>query len=133
MATRSANYNVGNVPPFLKWTLVRGDTASFKVFLVDDEFQPVDIPAWSIEMAIKRPNNPDYAGILTDDATEIVVLYPQQDDDDEDGEFTVSISADESALLAAGDIFDIELSLPQRTKVWTVAQGYVDLIKDVTG
>lgn len=132
MATRSTNYNVGNVPPFLKWTLVRGDTASFKVYLVDDAFQPVDIPSWNIEMAIKRPTDPRNAGVLTDDATIITTLNPAPDSDDQDGEFTVSISAADSALLQSGDIFDIELSLPQRTKVWTVAQGYVELIEDVT-
>lgn len=132
MATRSTNYNVGNVPPFLKWTLVRGDTASFKVYLVDDAFQPVDIPSWNIEMAIKRPTDPRNAGVLTDDATIITTLNPAPDSDDQDGEFTVSISATDSALLQSGDIFDIELSLPQRTKVWTVAQGYVELIEDVT-
>lgn len=132
MATRSTNYNVGNVPPFLKWTLVRGDTASFKVYLVDDAFQPVDIPSWDIEMAIKRPTDPRNAGVLTDDATIITTLNPAPDSDDQDGEFTVSISAADSALLQSGDIFDIELSLPQRTKVWTVAQGYVELIEDVT-
>jgi len=132
MATRSANYNVGNVPPFLKWTLVRGDTASFKVYLVDDAFQPVDIPSWDIEMEIKRPTDPRNAGVLTDDATLIATLTPAADEDDEDGEFTVSISATDSALLQSGDIFDIELSLPQRTKVWTVAQGYVEMIEDVT-
>lgn len=132
MATRSANYNVGNVPPFLKWTLVRGDTASFKVYLVDDAFQPVDIPSWDIEMEIKRPTDPRNAGVLTDDATLITTLTPAPDADDEEGEFTVSISAIDSALLQSGDIFDIELSLPQRTKVWTVAQGYVEMIEDVT-
>lgn len=132
MATRSTNYNVGNIPPFLKWTLVRGDTASFKVYLVDDAFQPVDIPSWDIEMAIKRPTDPRNAGVLTDDATIITTLSPAPDSDDQDGEFTVSISATDSALLQSGDIFDIELSLPQRTKVWTVAQGYVELIEDVT-
>lgn len=132
MATRSANYNVGNIPPFLKWTLVRGDTASFKVYLVDDAFVPVDIPSWNIEMAIKRPNDPRNAGVLTDDATIITTLNPAPDADDEEGEFTVNIGADDSSLLQSGDIFDIELSLPQRTKVWTVAQGYVELIEDVT-
>jgi len=132
MASRSANYNVGNIPPFLKWTLVRGDTASFKVYLVDDAFLPVDIPAWNIEMEIKRPDDPRNAGVLTDSATTVTTLNPAPDADDEDGEFTVNISAADSALLQSGDIFDIELSLPQRTKVWTVAQGSVEIIEDVT-
>ena len=132
MATRSTNYNVGNVPPFLEWTVVRGDTSSFKVYLVDDAFVPVDISLWNIEMAIKRPNDPRNAGVLTDDSTLVTTLYPEADEDDLDGEFTVTIPAADSALLEAGDIFDIELSLPQRTKVWTVAQGYINLIEDVT-
>jgi hypothetical protein len=60
------------------------------------------------------------------------VLYPDADPDDGPGEFTVSITAAQSATLATGDVFDIQLSLPQDQIVWTVAQGRVSVISDIT-
>jgi len=125
-------YNIGNIPPQLLWTLVRGDTASFKVYVTDDQKQPLNIPDWSIEMQIKRPNNSEDAGKITDDATLILTLNPEADPDDLPGEFTVFLAADQSETLETGDIFDIELSLPQDQIVWTVAQGSVSVLEDVT-
>jgi hypothetical protein len=125
-------YEVGNIPPQVSWTVVRGDTASFKVYVTDDAQQPLAISDWSIEMQIKRPTNPDNAGQITDAATLILTLTPEADEDDADGEFTVFLSATESEELETGDIFDIELSLPQDQLVWTVAQGSVVVLEDVT-
>jgi hypothetical protein len=126
------SYSVGNTPPQVAWTIVRGDTASFRVYVTDDDRQPLNIPDWSIAMTIKRPNLLSNAGVITDDATTILDLYPQQDPDDEAGEFTVFLAATESEILETGDIFDIELSLPQDSIVWTVAQGRVVVLEDVT-
>lgn len=133
MATRPRRqYDVGNAPPLVQWTIVRGDTASFKVYVTDDARQPLNIPDWTIDMEIKRPNNAEDAGQVTDDATIVMTLVPYQDPDDSAGEFTVSITAAQSAILQTGDIFDIELSLPQNQLVWTVAQGSVVVIEDIT-
>lgn len=136
MATtrRSNNYAVGNTPPRVSWTVVRGDTASFRVYVTDDEKQPLNIPDWTIVMQIKRPNtvNLDNLGFITDAATNILTLYPAADPDDQPGEFTVSLTAIQSATLQTGDIFDIELSLPQDEIVWTVAQGHMLILEDVT-
>ncbi len=125
-------YEVGNVPPQVSWTFVRGDTASFKVYVTDDAQQPLEIDDWSIEMQIKRPDNASDAGVITDDATLILTLNPSADEDDAPGEFTVFLSAADSEDLQTGDIFDIELSLPQDQIVWTVAQGSIVVIEDVT-
>ncbi len=126
----AGNYSVGNRPPPVSWTVVRGDTSAFRVYVTDDEKQPLVIADWTIDMEIKRPNNAADAGIITDNANTILTLTPAADADDADGEFTVSLTAEESSILETGDIFDIELSDP--TRVWTVAQGSIIVLEDVT-
>jgi hypothetical protein len=128
----SSSYNVGNTPPRVTWTIVRGDTAAFKVYVTDDERAPLALEDWSIEMQIKRPENLSNAGVITDAATLILTLNPEHQVADPAGEFTVSLSSLQSALLETGDIFDIELSTAQRSTVWTVAQGSVVVLEDVT-
>ena len=123
-------YNIGNPPPTVIWTVVRGDTSGFKVYVVDDAGQPLIIPDWTINMKIKRPNNTADLGIITDDATLIMDLYPAADADDLVGEFTVWLTSSESFILQTGDIFDIQLS--DATRVWTVAQGSMKILEDVT-
>ena len=128
-------YKVGNTPPKVSWTIVRGDTAAFKVYVTDDAKQPLNIPDWTISMEIKRPDylvNDNNIGIVTDDAELILTLTPEQDEDDSAGEFTVSLLATESSQLETGDIFDIELRSAQDQIVWTVAQGYILMLEDVT-
>jgi hypothetical protein len=125
-------YNVGNPPPRVIWTVVRGDTAAFKVYATDDERVPLNIPDWAIDMKIKRPNSAANLGVITDAATAILTLSPEQDADDGPGEFTVSLTAAESFVLNTGDIFDIQLSTPQDQIVWTVAQGSMVILEDVT-
>jgi hypothetical protein len=133
MATTRSNsgqYEVGNRPPTVEWTVVRGDTSAFRVYVTDDAKQPLNISDWTITMKIKRPTLEKNKGIITDDATTIMALTPIHDADDGDGEFTVSLTADESVSLQTGDIFDIQLSDP--TRVWTVAQGSMIILEDVT-
>ena len=135
MATLRGNassYDIGNNPPEVKWTFVRGDTAAFKVYVTDDERQPLTISDWSIAMKVKRPNTAQETFEPTDAATEVLSLTPTADADDLAGEFTVKITAAQSQILETGDIFDIELSLPQDQIVWTVAQGSVVVIEDIT-
>jgi hypothetical protein len=131
MATRK-NYPVGNVPPLVTWTVVRGDSASFRVYATDDAKQPLDIAGWVIDMEIKRPNIAQLVPTMTDDATLILTLIPEITDLDGPGEFTVTLAPDESVLLETGDIFDIELSQDLTNRVWTVAQGSMIIIEDVT-
>ena len=124
----AGSYNVGSVPPQVNWTIVRGDTSSFQVYVTDDTETPITVSQWTIKMEIKRPNvNP---GVFTDNATTIVTLVPAPSDQDGPGEFTVALTKQQSAILATGDIFDIELS--KTGTVWTVARGIVTLLEDVT-
>jgi hypothetical protein len=125
---QQSSYLVGLKPPEVSWTVVRGDTAAFRVYVTDDNKDPLVIEEWTIAMEIKRPNTKP--GEFTDDAELIVELAPAPTELDGDGEFTVSIRSDESVLLETGDIFDIELS--DESRVWTVARGTVIVIEDVT-
>ena len=125
-------YNVGNTPPVIVWTVVRGDTASFRVYVTDDARQPLNIPDYTITMEIKRPNAEADLGYGTDSSTIIMTLTPEADADDETGEFTVSLTAAQSTQLETGDIFDIELRSDQDVIVWTVAQGSMNIIEDIT-
>jgi hypothetical protein len=125
-------YNIGNPPPTVIWTVVRGDTSGFKVYVTDDAKVPLILKGagseWDIAMKIKRPNSTP--GIITDNATVVMSLTPVADEDDLVGEFTVWLTAAESVQLRTGDIFDIQVSDP--TRVWTVAQGTFKILEDVT-
>lgn len=125
---QSSSYSVGLTPPDVKWTIVRGDTAAFRVYVTDDAKYPLNIPDWTILMEIKRPNTKP--GDFTDDAVTIVTLEPVQTEQDGAGEFTVSLTAAESVLLQTGDVFDIELR--DASRVWTVARGSMVVIEDIT-
>jgi hypothetical protein len=130
---QASTYDIGERPPFVNWTFVKGDTASFKVYLTDDAKVPLVIPDWNISMQIKRPTtNPVVPGQITDTATLIHTLTPVQDADDLVGEFTVSLSASQTSVLQTNDIFDIEVSLGGDAIVWTVAQGKLIVLEDVT-
>lgn len=126
----ASSYNVGAKPPTVLWTVVRGDTSGFKVYVVDDARNPLNIPDWNIDMKIKRPNNASDLGVITDNATVILELNPAADADDLIGEFTVWLTAEQSVILQTGDIFDIQVSDP--TRVWTVCQGSMKILEDVT-
>lgn len=121
-------YNVGAKPPEVVWTVVRGDTSAFKVYVTDDTKEPLNIPDWTIDMKVKRPDSTP--GVITDDATLILTLSPSADEDDAAGEFTVRLTSSESVQLETGDIFDIQLSAADI--VWTVAQGRLVILEDVT-
>ena len=116
MATR--DYEVGNIPPQVLWTIVRGDSSAFQVYVTDDLKVPLNIPDWTIDMEIRRSS----ALVLS--------LYPAQGENDGDGYFTVFLTPAESELINTGDVFDIQLS--DETRVWTVLQGSVNVIEDVT-
>lgn len=115
---RLKTYDLGGIPPQIVWTVVRGDTASFRVFVTDDVNIPLLISEWTIKADIKRNGS-----IITS-------IYPEQQDTDGEGEFTVFLTDVQSELLETNDLFDIQLS--NDTYVWTVAQGKMNIIEDVT-
>ena len=114
------SYNIGAAPPNVSWTVVRGDTAAFRVYVTDEDRVPLTISEWNISMDIVRPPS-----------TLIVSLNPEVTIDDDDGEFTVFLSAGQSESLQSGDIFDIQLS--DASRVWTVCKGTITVVEDVTG
>jgi hypothetical protein len=118
MASRT--YDIGNEPPQVAWTVVRGDTASFKTYVTDDARLPLDLSVWTIEMEFKR------------NGTLVTTTTPAPDPDDLDGEFTIFLEASQTRILETGDVFDIQLSAPNDELVWTVAQGSMVVIEDVT-
>ena len=127
-----SSYDIGNKPPTVIWTVVRGDTSGFKVYVTDDAKEPLILKGegseWNIAMKIKRPNTTP--GVITDAATLVLSLTPEADEDDLVGEFTVWLTSEESVQLETGDIFDIQVSDP--TRVWTVCQGSMKILEDVT-
>ena len=122
----SDSFSIGAAPPTVLWTLVRGDTAAFRVYVTDENRQPLTIDDWTISMDIARRtvNN----NVVTYPV--IVASSPESTLDDDDGEFTVSLSAGESEDLETGDIFDIQLS--DATRTWTICNGTITVIEDVT-
>lgn len=117
----SDSFSIGAAPPTVLWTVVRGDTAAFRVYVTDENREPLTISEWTIAMDIARPSSSNAV---------IVSLTPEPTVDDDDGEFTVSLAAGESEDLATGDIFDIQLS--DATRTWTVCKGTITVIEDVT-
>jgi hypothetical protein len=123
MATQRGStnsYEVGNTPPKVSWTVVRGDTASFRVYVTDDNRVSLNIPDWDIKMDIKR------AGNL------VMSLNPSAILGEAPGEFTVSLLSSQSEILETGDVFDIQLTSNPALYVWTVASGSLVIFEDVT-
>jgi hypothetical protein len=116
------SFTVGYEPPTVTWTVVKGDTASFRVYVTDNDRNPLDIDEWSIAMDIVPPNT----------SAPVVQLAPGPTVDDGPGEFTVALTPQESDLLETGDRFDIQLSTTSPVSVWTVAQGTMVMIETVT-
>lgn len=118
------SYALGAAPPEIKWTVVRGDSAAFRVYVTNDARQPLLLDDWEVAMDIYRPS------------TDVVVLSltPQPIEfQDEEGSFTVTLTSSQSQLLETGDIFDIQLTeLLSEGRVWTVAKGSMVIIEDIT-
>jgi len=118
------SYALGAAPPEIKWTVVRGDSAAFRVYVTNDARQPLLLDDWEVAMDIYRPS--------TD--TVVLSLTPQPIEfQDELGSFTVTLTSAQSQLLETGDIFDIQLTeLLSEARVWTVAKGSMVIIEDIT-
>lgn len=118
-----SNVSIGSEPPQSTWTIVRGDTASFRMYVQDDNGDPLVISDWTISMDFYRPST----------ETVVLTVTPEADPDDGPGEFTVFLAYDETEILESDDKFDIQLSTdPGNAIVWTVLQGTVKMIEDIT-
>lgn len=129
--TAPAIYNVGNKPPLVNWTCVIGDSASFRVYVEDDLENPLDYDTtsygdtvgWDISGDFRR-----YSDNVGDDL--LFTIFPDQTEFDDEGEFTVTLSPAQSKILRTGDVFDIQLR--DGVRVWTVCQGEMIMIGEVT-
>jgi hypothetical protein len=117
-----SNVSIGSEPPQSVWTIVRGDTTGFKMYVQDDSGTPLVIDDWSIAMDFYRPST----------SSVVLTITPGADPDDGPGEFTVFLAHDETEILETNDIFDIQMATTGNSIVWTVLQGKVKMIEDVT-
>lgn len=115
-------YQIGSEPPQSVWTIVRGDTASFKMYVQDDAGQPLEISDWTIEMDFYRPST----------TSVVLTVTPEADEDDGPGEFTVYLEYDETEILETDDEFDIQMATTANAIVWTVLQGTINMVEDIT-
>jgi len=116
------SYALGSAPPEVRWTVVRGDSAAFRVYVTNDAREPLYLDDWEIDMDIRRNGNL------------IVSLTPEPiESQDTEGSFTVNLTSSQSELLQTGDVFDIQLTeLLSEGRVWTVAKGSMVIVEDVT-
>jgi hypothetical protein len=128
----SGSYLIGSAPPEIVWTVVRGDTASFKVYVTDDTLAALHVPDWAIEIDVKR----NELVVITLSPT--AILDPI-DNEPIPGEFLVKLTSVQSNSLQTGDIFDIQMTNTSTNtqsigygQIWTVARGSVSVIEDVT-
>ena len=126
--TGQSVYDIGDAPPLVKWTIVRGDTAAFRIYVTDDAKFPLNIPDWTIAAQFRRPDKAN--NFDQDSAGNIFLLNPSQTEADGAGEFTVLLTEVESNQLQTGDVFDVELR--DATRVWTVVRGQMVVLEDVT-
>jgi hypothetical protein len=118
------SYALGAAPPEIRWTVVRGDSAAFRVYVTNDARQPLLLEDWEVAMDIYRPSTDDVVLSLSPEPIEF---------QDEEGSFTVTLTSTQSQLLQTGDIFDIQLTeLLSEGRVWTVAKGSMVIIEDIT-
>jgi hypothetical protein len=114
--------SIGSEPPQSVWTIVRGDTASFKMYVQDDNKDPLVIDDWNISMDFYRPNT----------SSVVLTVTPEADPDDGPGEFTVFLAYDETEILETDDEFDIQMANSGNAIVWTVLQGKIKMVEDIT-
>ena len=118
------SYALGSAPPEIRWTVVRGDSAAFRVYVTNDARVPLLLEDWEVAMDIYRPSTDDVVLSLSPEPIEF---------QDEEGSFTVTLTSAQSQLLETGDIFDIQLTeLLSEGRVWTVARGSMVILEDVT-
>ncbi len=118
-----STYNVGNKPPLVNWTCVVGDSTSFKVYVEDDQKNAIILSDWTLKAQFRR-----YSDDVGDDL--IFTIVPAPAAGDATGEFRVSLTPAQSKQLLTGDVFDVQLT--DATRVWTVLQGEMIMLGEVT-
>jgi hypothetical protein len=97
----------------------RGDSGSFRVTVTDADGAPVDVTAavWRCEIRAK-----------VDDA--VIVELPVVATDGDPSSVDVTVSAEDSALLSANAVWDLEMT--EAARVTTLLAGKVVVTRDVS-
>ena len=109
---------IGAAPPIVRWTVVKGDSASFRIYVEDDKQVAINPNDYSIKADFRRGDSLLFSTVPSKTAFDLA------------GEFTVYLTPGQCKLLATGDIFDVQLSDP--VVVWTVCRGVMNVIAEVT-
>lgn len=109
---------VGAIPPKVRWTVVKGDSASFRIYVEDDNANAIDPTDYNIKADFRRGT------------TLIFSTTPEKTEFDSNGEFTVYLTPAQCKQLATNDVFDVQLS--DSVVVWTVCRGIMTVIDEVT-
>lgn len=116
-------YDIGNKPPLINWTTVVGDSAAFRVYVEDDQGNPIVPDDWTIKADFRRYSLPNDSDLLFS-------VIPSKTEFDGAGEFTVFVEPGLTKQLRTGDVFDVQLT--DALRVWTVCQGEMTMIGEVT-
>jgi hypothetical protein len=109
---------VGAIPPKVRWTVVKGDSASFRIYVEDDTANAIDPTDYNIKADFRR-------------GTQLLFsTTPEKTEFDGSGEFTVYLTPAQCKQLATNDLFDVQLS--DAVVVWTVCRGVMTVIDEVT-
>ena len=100
---------ISNIPQEIKWKAYRGDTASFTIYINDDQDDPIDVTDWTWT-----------ALAVEEDGTEVSL-----DVTPADGQVTVQI-----VWPLNDSVFDVQAVRPEGT--WTVIKGHILVEDDVT-
>jgi hypothetical protein len=109
---------IGAAPPIVRWTVVKGDSASFRIYVEDDKQVAINPNDYSIKADFRRGESLLFSTVPSKTAFDLA------------GEFTVYLAPGQAKLLSTGDIFDVQLSDP--VVVWTVCRGVMNVIAEVT-
>lgn len=126
MSSCTPEENFGSDPAFVRWQVVRGDTASIRVeFLQDDESTPFDISGWEFN-STAYDQLADVLDVLTVEANVasgyVDIVAPS--------EITVNWGTGFRSLVAEIP-FDLQVTLEDDT-IWTPVLGTITVLGDVT-
>lgn len=117
--------SIGASPANIKWTVVRGDTASFKVmFLEKDEVTPIDTTDWTFVSSTY-----DQKGNVVDTLTVNSGLGYAEIVAPSEVTETWGVGFKNGVILELA--FDLEVTTPE--KVWTPIIGTIAVISDISG
>jgi hypothetical protein len=117
--------NFGANPAYIKWDVVRGDTAVLKVeFYEQDESNPYDTSEWTYLCTVHNKRTNEYFNLDVTDGNGFATITATP-------EVTTQWGEGINDLVAQLD-FDLEVTIDEEI-VWTPVIGIVSVIGDITG